>query len=193
MEDITISNLTMRDIANAPIFIRLGARLRGPGQVAVGAARRIMIDNIVVHHAAAQSGILIAGLPGHPIEDLTLSNIFIDYPGGGTKEQGERAVPEMEQEYPEPGRFGTIPAWGLWARHVKNLSLDGIEFRVAGEDLRPTVMLDDVTDIRLDRAKLPHGTGAATLALKNVNNLSIRQSPGLPDTNPAGLIAEDRL
>ena len=34
MEDVTITNLTMRDIVNAPIFIRLGARLRGPGNPA---------------------------------------------------------------------------------------------------------------------------------------------------------------
>jgi polygalacturonase len=47
MEDITITNLTMRDIVNAPIFIRLGARLRGPDNPPVGVARRIKIDNVV--------------------------------------------------------------------------------------------------------------------------------------------------
>src|SRR5580692_10268075 len=30
LEDITVTNLTMRDINNCPIFLRLGARLRGP-------------------------------------------------------------------------------------------------------------------------------------------------------------------
>src|SRR6266702_337667 len=30
LEDVTISNLTMRDISNSPIFLRLGSRVRGP-------------------------------------------------------------------------------------------------------------------------------------------------------------------
>src|SRR6185295_3201390 len=83
MEDITISNLTMRDIANAPIFIRLGARLRGPEGTKVGTARRIKIDNVVAHNVASQAGILISGIPGYTIDDVSLSNIFIDYLGGG--------------------------------------------------------------------------------------------------------------
>jgi polygalacturonase len=193
MEDITVSNLTMRDIVNAPIFIRLGARLRGPDPIAVGAARRIKIDTVIAHNVAAQSGILIAGLPGHPIEDLALSNIFIDCAGGGTPEQGARVVPELEKEYPEPSRFGTIPAWGLWARHVKNLTLDRVEFRAAQEDRRPVVILDDVTDAVLDRARLPHAADAAALVLKNVNGLSVRHSPGLADTDRPGLIADEKL
>lgn len=97
MEDIAISNLTMRDIGNAPIFIRLGARMRGPEGSPVGTARRIRINNVVAHNVAAQSGMLIAGLAENPIEDLSLSSIFIDYAGGGTREQGERVVPEYEK------------------------------------------------------------------------------------------------
>jgi polygalacturonase len=33
LEDIAISNITMRDISNCPIFLRLGARMRGPAGV----------------------------------------------------------------------------------------------------------------------------------------------------------------
>lgn len=181
MEDITISNIAMRDIINAPIFVRLGARLRGPEGTKVGTARRIKFDTIVAHNVSAQSGILIAGLADHPIEDLSLSNIFIEYAGGGTKEQGEREVPELEDGYPEPIRFGIIPAWGLWARHVKNLSVDRVEFRSATEDLRPTAILDDVTEVSIDRAKFPPAPGAAALRLKDVRHIDIRNSPGLPD------------
>jgi polygalacturonase len=192
MEDITISNLTMRDISNAPIFIRLGARLRGPAGTAVGTARRIKIENVVAHNVAAESGILIAGLADHPIEDLTLSNIFIDYVGGGTKAQGERAVPEGAQDYPEPSRFGTIPAWGLWARHVKNFSIDRVEFRAAQADLRPTVILDDVADARLDAVKLPHADGAPAIVLHDVDGFALRDSPGLADARRAK-VADEKL
>jgi polygalacturonase len=190
MEDITITNLTMRDITNAPIFIRLGARLRGPEGSKVGTARRIKISNIVAHNVAAESGILIAGLPEHPIEDLTLTNIFINYVGGGTQAQGERVVPEYEKEYPEPSRFGVIPAWGLWARHVKNLSLDHVEFRAMEEDLRPTMILDDVSGVRLSAITLPHAAGTPALVAKNVSNLTLNDSSGFADLHRDHVEAE---
>lgn len=96
MEDIVVSNLTMRDIQNAPIFIRLGARRRGPAGTKVGTARRIKIDNVVAHNVSAQAGILIVGLKTAAIEDIALSHIFIDYVGGGTAAQADRVVPEMD-------------------------------------------------------------------------------------------------
>ncbi|HVU36165.1 MAG TPA: right-handed parallel beta-helix repeat-containing protein [Opitutaceae bacterium] len=193
MEDIAVSNITMRDIVNAPIFIRLGARLRGPDGTKVGTARRIKIDNIVAHNVAAQSGILIAGLKHNPIEDLTLSNIFIDYVGGGTKEQGERVVPEYDQEYPEPGRFGTIPAWGLWARYVKNFDVHHVEFRSAQEDLRPTVILDSVNGATLEHAILPHAAGVPGLWAKNVTDLTVESCPGLASQADPGNVADLKL
>ncbi|HEU5080391.1 MAG TPA: glycoside hydrolase family 28 protein [Opitutaceae bacterium] len=193
MEDITISNITMRDIGNAPIFIRLGARLRGPDGTKIGTARRIKIENLVAHNVSAESGILISGLANGLIEDLSLSNIFIDYVGGGTKEQGERVVPEFEKEYPEPSRFGRIPAWGLFARHVKNFKVDRVEFRAAKEDLRPVAILDDVAGASFDRAEFPAAKGAARLVMKNVEGLVIRASADLPETKSTEKIAEQKL
>jgi polygalacturonase len=193
MEDIAVSNITMRDIVNAPIFIRLGARLRGPEGTKVGTAKRIKINNVVAHNVTAQSGILIAGLASDAVEDIELSNIFIDYVGGGTKEQADRVVPEYEKDYPEPGRFGTIPAWGLWARHVKNIDIHHVEFRTAKDDLRPTMILDDVNGATVEHAKLPHAEGAAALGLKNVGGLTIRTSPGIADTTRTDKIADEKL
>ena len=47
LEDIAITNITMRDIVTAPIFLRLGARMRGPANVPIGKLRRVLISNIV--------------------------------------------------------------------------------------------------------------------------------------------------
>lgn len=184
MEDITVSNLTLRDIGNAPIYIRLGARLRGPAPVAVGTARRIKIDTVVAHNVTAASGVLILGVPGHPIKDLSLSNIFIDYAGGGTREQAARLVPDDEkarQEYPEPARHGTMPSWGMFARHVKNFSVDRVEFRTAQEDLRPVVTLDDVNDVTFSAVKLPRAAAGSALVLRDVHAFTTRACPGLED------------
>jgi polygalacturonase len=208
MEDIAVTNITMREIVNAPIFIRLGARLRGPDGTKVGTAKRIKISNIVAHdvytipeagdHGSGEAGrppqgILIAGLASNPIEDVELSNIFIEYNGGGTKAQGDRVVPESEKEYPEPGRFGVLPAAALWARHVKNFDVHHVEFQFVKDDLRPTIVLDDVTDVTIEHAKLHKAADAPVLALKNVTGLTIRTSPGLADTVRTDKIADEKL
>ncbi len=193
MEDIAVSNLTMRDIVNAPIFIRLGARLRGPDQPKIGTARRIKIYNLIAHNVAPTGGILIAGLPNAAIEDVTLSNIFIDYAGGGTKTQATRAVPELERAYPEPSGFGTLPSWALYARHAKNLSLHHIEFRADTEDQRATTVFDDVAGLDLDHVLLPHASGAPAVALKNVRALDLHNSAALPETHNPATIADQQL
>jgi polygalacturonase len=193
MEDITVSNITMRDICNAPIFIRLGARLRGPEGTKVGTAQRIKIDNLVAHNVAAIHGILISGIPGATINDVSLSNIFIDYEGGGTAADGQRAVPEDEKVYPEPARFGKLSSWGLYARHMKNFTVDRVEFRAAKEDQRPVVWLEDVTEASFDRAKLPHAPDAPTFVLKGVTGLSVTNSAGLADVKRAESIADEKL
>jgi len=196
MEDIAISNLTMRDIVNAPIYVRLGGRLRGPEPIDQGAAKRIKISNVVAHHVAKQAGILILGVPGLPIEDLSLSNIYIDYVGGGTADEAKREVPDDEsarKEYPEPSRHGTMPAWGMFARHVKNFEISGVEFRVESEDLRPTVQLEDVAGVEFRSVKFPHAANAAVFVLKNVSGLAIHNSAGLPETNRADKITDEKL
>src|SRR5713226_3566230 len=87
LEDVTITNVTMRDIANSPIFLRLGSRMRSPRGAPVGALRRVSISNVIVYNAEPKYASIISGVPGHDIEDLTLDHIRIYYKGGGTKEQ----------------------------------------------------------------------------------------------------------
>src|SRR4030095_8250172 len=125
LEDVTISNITMRDITNSPIFLRLGARLRGPRETTkVGALRRVRISNVVVYNADPKYASIISGIPGHSIEDVRLSNVRIYYKGGGTKEQAALIPPENEQAYPEPVMFGEMPAYGFFVRHVNGLEMD---------------------------------------------------------------------
>lgn len=87
IEDVTISNITMREVSNSPLFLRLGSRLRAPENTPVGTLRRITISNVVVSDADPRYASIIAGVPGHPIEDVRLNNIRIVYRGGITMEQ----------------------------------------------------------------------------------------------------------
>ncbi len=84
IEDITIDNISMRDIHNSPIYIRLGNRARGPKGLPFSAVRRVKISNVVVKNADCRYASILFGLEGHPVEDITLSNIHIQYKGGLT-------------------------------------------------------------------------------------------------------------
>src|SRR5437016_758019 len=114
LEDVTINNITMRDISNSPIFLRLGSRMRGPAGVPVGVLRRVMISNIMCSNAASGLSSIISGIPGHDIEDVRLSDIYIQHQGGGSKESAAIQPPETEDKYPEPTMFGpTMPGHGF--------------------------------------------------------------------------------
>jgi polygalacturonase len=183
LEDVSITNVTMRDVSNSPIFLRLGARLRGPqGSTKVGALRRVTISDFVVYNADPKYASIISGVPGHDIEDVRLSNIRIYYRGGGSTTQAALDPPEKEAEYPEPSMFGEMPAYGFFIRHVRGLEMSDIQVGFLAADLRPPFVLSDVrgADFRHVRAQL--APGVQTFSLKNVEEFSLQQSRPLPDT-----------
>ena len=182
LEDVTISNITMRDISNSPIFVRLGARSRGPKDVtSIGAIRRVNISDIVVYNADPKYSSIISGIPGHLIEDLRLSNIRIYSKGGGTKEHAALDPPEKADTYPEPTMFGDLPSYGFFIRHVKGLQMRDVEVSYLKEDLRPAFWLNDVSGVDFLHVKAQHATGVPTFNLRNVVNFSTHQCWPLPD------------
>ena len=205
IEDITITNITMRDIVNAPIFLRLGNRARGPAGTPIGAIRRVLISNVTVANADPRYPSTIAGLPGHPIEDVRLSDIVITHRGGLTLEHvaqqpaelvntfflrgpgltGPRdpfAPPENEKGYPEPSMFGLLPAHGLYVRHAKNLSVRDVTVSFAAADTRPAMVLDDVAGAHFERVKMSRTPAAPLFVLRHVSDFTARSISGLPDT-----------
>ena len=183
LEDIAITNITMRDIVNAPIFIRLGARMRGPDSISIGACRRIILSNIVIYNADYRHGAIISGLPGHEIEDLQMSNIRIYYAGGGKTEMTTREVPEFEKDYPEPYRFGNMPAYGFFIRHVKDLKMHDVEISFLSDEQRPAFILDSVTGTDLHDIIAQRPSNAHYFILKNVKDFTISQSKGIKNTH----------
>jgi polygalacturonase len=182
LEDVTITNLTMRDITNSPIFLRLGSRMRGPEGAPIGALRRVTISNIVCSNSAPGLGSIISGIPGNEVEDIRLSDIYIQHQGGGKKEDAQVQAPENENKYPEPTMFGKVmPNHGFFIRHAKNIQLSNIEIAYAQEDLRPAFVLQNVTGADFFRIRAQHAREVPIFALKNVAGFSLAQSRPLAD------------
>jgi polygalacturonase len=181
LEDVTITNITMRDIVNAPLFLRLGERMRGPADASVGELRRVIISNVMVYNADPKYGCIISGDQGHDIKDIRISNVRIYYKGGGTAEQAVREVPGFEKEYPEPYRFGVLPSYGFFIRHADGVQLDNVEVSFKENDLRPAFFLDDVKNIDFMFVKAQKAENVPSLMLKNVINLNLFHSLNLSD------------
>lgn len=173
LRNVEISNITMHEV-KTPVLIRLGSRLSvfRKGQDTkqqTGTLENVVIKNVKAKAAdSAQlkppSGILITGVPGHNITDLTLENIDIDLAGTGTIDDSRKVVAEAIDKYPEVKTFGpTIPAYGLWARHVKGLQLINVNFHLKHNDVRPAFIIDDGTDVVISNCKIPETSGSQSI------------------------------
>jgi polygalacturonase len=194
IEDVVISNVTMRHVANSPIFIRLGSRLRGPDNPPVGTIRRISIDNLVASDASGHLGCILSGIPGHPIEDVRISNLRIVQQGGGARELGERVPPEEERAYPEPGMFGDMPSYACFIRHAQGIEMDHVKIDYVRPEERPAFVLGDVQDALFEQLDVKRGGNAAPLFdLRAVTDFSVENSRGISDTRLPGPVARQKL
>jgi len=163
-ENISFSDIVL-DQVTGPISISVGATKSRGGQefppvvvrnisfshirgtVTTSPATTLPESNLHVglRPGEAHSAIVLNAIHGCVIEDISFSDVHIDFGGGGTAEEGgRRDVPETFGEYFE---LGPIPAYGLYARNAKGITLSNVRFQTATPDLRPAVVLDRVEDI----------------------------------------------
>lgn len=160
LEDITISNVTMRNCVSAPLFLRLGRRMRGPAGVPIGKLRRVLIQNITSYNSARLPSIL-AGIEGNPVEDIKISDVYFQQIGGADAAAAAVQPPANEASYPEPGMFGGLPATGFFVRHARNVEMSNVEVVVQTPDARPAFWMQDVDGVDIFRANVPRGTAFA--------------------------------
>jgi polygalacturonase len=152
MEEIVVSDFVI-DGVESPVWIRLGERhSRGikdtvwenAPPATHGHTRGVLISNVRATHAGPiASG--ITGIPGHPVEDVTLRTVRICADRPGNPEDLTREVPENTERYPINRMFGcNLPAYGLFVRHARGLTLDGVEFECADGEPRPALVQEDV-------------------------------------------------
>ncbi len=177
LDRVTISNLTIRGVT-VPIFMRLGNRARlyekDRPKPDVGKFGNVIISNIIATECS-QIGCSITGLPGHAIENVTLSNIQLGFEGGGTKEDASREIPEKPTSYPESTMFGALSAYGFFCRHVEGLRFHNLQLRTSAPDYRHAIVLDDVNEAVIDSSDATFAAGAAgMIRCTNSRNIFIR-------------------
>jgi hypothetical protein len=141
----------------------------------------VLVSNVVVSNCASRQATIISGIPGHYIEDIRFHNILVLHQGGGTREDTAIQPPELESVYPDPNRFGTMPAHGFYIRHVKRIEIKDVEIRPMKPDMRPGFVLEDVTGAELIHVKLPQAAEVSSVVLKSVKDFSITQSKPVAD------------
>ncbi|WP_017258758.1 glycoside hydrolase family 28 protein [Pedobacter arcticus] len=170
LEDIVIDGLKSINTGNV-IYLRLGERVAGKKST----MDRISIKNVVadVPFEKADAGydyegpiedmprnispIIIAGLPGQYINDVTFTNFEVSYPGRGSKFIAYvpldklDSIPEQPAQYPEFSQFKEIPAWGIYVRHAKNINFSNIHLTAEKKDYRLPIIMDDVHGAQLKK------------------------------------------
>jgi len=154
MDGVSISDIDIEGTM-APIFIKIGNRARifkaGLPRPAVGTIRNVTISDINAT-GAGELGCAIAGLKGHPIENLTLRNLNMSFPGGGKKQDSIRQFDEKAEDYPECSMFMVerLPAYGFYFWHVDGIKIENVKLTPEKPDERFAYVLEDTSNILID-------------------------------------------
>jgi polygalacturonase len=183
VEDITLTGITMCDCTNIPLFLRLSSRMRGPKGARVGSMKRVIMSDIVCSNSASRlgGGGIIAGLPGHPIEDIKIHDVYLEHRGSGTKAMAALNPPEAADPYPDPDMFGDIPASGFFLRDVNNVEFTNVEIAFRQPDARPVFWLSQVDGADFFRIKIPKFLSPTVFALHNVQDFRVMASRNVKD------------
>lgn len=188
IENIKVEHIYAKNTGNA-LFIRLGHRSGNtPGSVKDIYLHDMKVDIPFVrpdigydlradepgYHNPFPSS--ITGIPGYPVQNVTLDDIEISCPGRATKAQAYFALfrldqlPEKIRDYPEFSMFGELPAWALYVRHAAGITLKNIRLNLKEYDFRPGVIFHDVKGIQLSEVSFPPGAGPNQIVLKGVTD-----------------------
>ena len=163
MEDVDVSDLTMHDICNSPIYIRLGDRQRAPEGFHRSTVRDIRIRRVTVTDADCRYACLIAGVEGYPVRDVRIEHLSVQFRGGLTmddyREQrgvnpffipsARKSSEQGEANYPEPSAHGIQPAWGFSISHAERIRLHHIRLETLHPDKRPWLFQKDARNIKM--------------------------------------------
>lgn len=193
IENVVVNNVSATNTGNA-LFIKLGHR-NVDGEI--GAIKNIKVKNLNVHIPFTKPDLnydirgpeppffhnvfpaSISGLPGHDVENITLEDVSVSYPGRSNKGYAYmptwrlNSVPEKATSYPEFSMFGELPSWGLYVRHVTGLEMKNVRLSVRENDFRPAYVFDDVKDLTLNGGSITSLSEYGQLVIKDTKDIQI--------------------
>ena len=133
LDDVLLANNVMQHVAS-PVTL-----WTKPGNT-VGKVTVSGLDATGVYASALSA----ESWADEPITNVVLRNVQVEFAGGGTAAQAQQLVkgPGVDAR--------SLPAWGLYARHVQALTLEDVRFSLASDDFRPVVHADQVQQLKLD-------------------------------------------
>lgn len=186
IEGLTLCGISMRDCTNTPLFLRLGARMRGPAGVPIGILRGVTMCDIVSYNSDSRlgGGGIISGIPGHMIEDVKIHDVYLEHRGGGTKAMAALNPDEGADDdpYPDPDQFGDIPASGFFLRHIKNIEFTNVEIAFPLPEARPVFWMDQIDGADFFHVKTPRKLQAPVFNIKDVQDFRVAASRNVADT-----------
>jgi hypothetical protein len=192
LENVLVNGIEALNTGNA-IFIRLGDRSRTRD---AGILRNVAFKNMKVEVAFERPDYAyeirgpelpffhnifpssITGIPGYPVQNVSLENIEIIYPGRGNNGLANMPlsrldkVPEQAAEYPEFSMFGELPAWGFYVRHVEGLMMKNIKLSIDAPDYRRALVFDDVHDLTMQALKISGDRKSPYIVLHQCENVT---------------------
>jgi polygalacturonase len=156
MERITVNGVSIRNVKKTAIFIRLGDRnrtYRKNARVHTPHLRDVLIENVQGTRISSHYGCIIAGIAEHPVENITIRNVHLEFEGGGEAADSFRDIPERSGAYPNGQIFGKLPAYGFYIRHARDVTLDGIRLQNLTDDHRPAILCEDVSGLLIDQLR----------------------------------------
>jgi polygalacturonase len=162
MKNMVFSNLVMKNVPR-PIFMTFcqqRACVDAPEEMYPMKSMGFMIfRGITVDNSELDknSAFFLSGMPGHSIENIIISDVQMVVSGGGTKADAERkdlneyTLDVLDGWWPEFHLVGTLPAFGIYARHIRGLHLQNISLETVSDDLRPAVQFEDVEQAIVDK------------------------------------------
>jgi polygalacturonase len=173
MDGVHVNNIVI-DGTQCPIYVRLGNRARKYTEEApappIGVMRNIQISDITAYNTGNYSS-SITGIPGARIENIYLHNIRIVNSGGlksGDYVHDVRQVDEDETAYPQPNIWGDLPSYGLFVRHVRNISISGASFTSIAPDPRWPIAAIDVDRLSIAGLEVNRALKGDRILIKSV-------------------------
>ena len=191
IENVEADSIRVTNTGNG-VFLRIGERVSGKR----GRLENIRISNMSIEIAATKPdagyeydgpiehmprnispAIVIAGLSGSPVNNVTFTNIEIKHPGDGNPQFANvpltalDSIPEKPAAYPEFSMFGELPAWGVFIRHAKNIQFSKLSLSSTKKDYRMAIVLDDVQSSQFNSTIVTEPDKKKTLHQRNTSNI----------------------